>query len=108
MSEEGSEIKSSVEIAIPNVNISTHIHSDVIERSYESLIAETNSIIGVLEAKIAEMPFVGSVGWERLAKAVIKIGEAREELQKMRNDEVDKEETTSKLEEMGKWNDANV
>ena len=97
MSKEGSKIESSVEIAIPNVNISTHIHSDVIERSFENLIAEINSIIAVVDVKIENMPFVGCVDWKRLAKARIKIVEARKELQEMRNDEVDRYNTTRKL-----------
>lgn len=72
------------------------------ERSYEELLIEISSIISAINAKILELPSVDSV-WERLVKTRIKLAEGRSEIQEIRQDEIDKETTTRKLEEMGKW-----
>ena len=73
------------------------------KRSYEDLLIEITSIIDVLRVKMAKLASTDLVAWERLAKAGIKLVEGRTEIEKMRHDEIDKETTTRKLEEMGKW-----
>lgn len=77
---------------------------NIIERqpSYEELLIEISGIISALNTKILELPFVDST-WERLAKARMKLVEGKGEIQMMRYDELAKERTTRKLEEMDKW-----